>query len=148
MTGLILQPDHGRTAYRVPIRFRVPFGASQWEIEKERNKAADQALVGLGKQGWEWVGSSGDFIPNPVPRPDIPVLDVKPQPIRRARTHGRHPRGLDVDVVPVPNVAPIHEYPYVWFEMIGTFARPTIVAEVREEDLPLIERKQQVVHGR
>lgn len=139
MPGLILSPDLQRRGYRVPIRFRVSQGASSDEIERERIRAAERSLVGLGKQGWEYVGSPGDFRANPdKPLAGVPVIDSSPGPIRYEHALGKHDRG-NLSQWAVPDAPTLAETDW-WFEMYGTFSRPAIRAEVREDDVPVITK--------
>lgn len=135
------RPDLGKQAHRLHCHFRIEAHPKPWALELAKRKAAEQFIVDMRTQGWEFMGESGRLPPAergfrmkfygayvPVVNPGRPKRppssrEMLPHVMQGAKFRStEEPTVLDV---PSPAMTEFWEY-----DISAVFIHTTILAEI------------------
>ncbi len=142
MPELLLRPDLGKRAYRLRCRFAVGAYPSRGFLEKAKVACAEEFVIDMAKQGWEYLDKYGFRMTGPYP-----VVEVINLPSRSQQERWHQPSAEIMAAVvagarigriaqdggyarPVPLVAESDRWE---FELAGVFVHKTILMEYPDE---------------
>lgn len=125
MTRYLYNRELDRAAYRLPFHVRVPAGASEDLLHRQRNWSLERMRAQLEKQGWAFVTLSPERPKGPLPV--VPVKGVGKRPPKGAKT----PLAQDDSLWRISTLPQVLTDEVEW-EYIAVFQRP-IIPTAQEE---------------